>query len=97
MKTVVMILLRRCGYRPIRQGLRELAYAIKGMLALGSLVSLGRVELDGTKVSVCFLTRSISEQPPLEALLNAESTVSHVAPAPVIESQTAGKPLDPFL
>ena len=28
-------LLRRGGYRSIRQGLRELAYYIKGMLALG--------------------------------------------------------------
>jgi len=29
-----------CGYRSIRQGLRELAYDIKGMLALGG-VSVG--------------------------------------------------------
>ena len=35
--TVVMNLLRRGGYRSIRQGLRELAYDIKGMLALGGV------------------------------------------------------------
>ncbi len=34
LRTVVMNLLRRGGYRSIRQGLRELAYDIKGMLAL---------------------------------------------------------------
>ena len=32
-------MLRRCGYRSIRQGLRELAYNIKGMLALGGVAS----------------------------------------------------------
>ena len=32
-----MNLLRRGGYRSIRQGLRELAYAIKDMLALGGV------------------------------------------------------------
>lgn len=35
LRTVVMNLLRRAGYRSIRQGLRELAYDIHGMLALG--------------------------------------------------------------
>jgi predicted transposase YbfD/YdcC len=40
LRTVVMNLLRRGGYRSIRQGLRELAYDIKGMLALGG-VSVG--------------------------------------------------------
>jgi hypothetical protein len=33
----VMNLLRRGGYRSIRQGLRELAYDIEGMLALGKV------------------------------------------------------------
>ena len=37
LRTVVMNLLRRSGYRSIRQGLRELAYDIKGMLALGGV------------------------------------------------------------
>jgi predicted transposase YbfD/YdcC len=37
LRTVVMILLRRGGYRSIRQGLRELTYDIKGMLALGGM------------------------------------------------------------
>jgi predicted transposase YbfD/YdcC len=37
LRTVVMNLLRRGGYRSIRQGLRELAYDIKGMLALGGV------------------------------------------------------------
>ena len=32
-----MNLLRRGGYRSIRQGLRELAYDIQGMLALGGV------------------------------------------------------------
>ena len=32
-----MNLLRRGGYRSIRQGLRELAYENKGMLALGEV------------------------------------------------------------
>ncbi len=39
-RTVVMNLLRRAGYRSIRQGLRELAYEIHGMLELGG-VQLG--------------------------------------------------------
>ena len=37
LRTVVMNLLHRSGYRSIRQGLRELAYEIKGMLALGGV------------------------------------------------------------
>ena len=37
LRTVVMNLLRRGGYRSIRQGLRELPYNIKGLLALGAL------------------------------------------------------------
>ena len=37
--TVVMNLLRRAGYRSIRQGLRELAYDIQGMLALGGVAT----------------------------------------------------------
>ena len=40
LRTVVMNLLRRGGYRSIRQGPRKLAYDIKGMLALGG-VSVG--------------------------------------------------------
>jgi hypothetical protein len=32
-----MNLLRRAGYRSIRQGFRELAYDIQGMLALGDV------------------------------------------------------------
>ena len=39
LRTVVMNLLRRAGYRSIRQGLRELAYDIKGMLALGGVTT----------------------------------------------------------
>jgi predicted transposase YbfD/YdcC len=39
LRTVVMNLLRRGGYRSIRQGLRELAYDIPGMLALGGVAS----------------------------------------------------------
>ena len=35
----VMNLLRRGGYRSNHQGLRELAYDIKGMLALGGVAS----------------------------------------------------------
>jgi hypothetical protein len=38
-RTVVMNLLRRAGYRSIRQGLRELACDIKGMLALGGVAA----------------------------------------------------------
>jgi hypothetical protein len=41
LRTVVMNLLRRGSYRWIRQGLRELAYAIKGMLALGGVTTPG--------------------------------------------------------
>ena len=37
LRTIVMNLLRRGGYRSIRQGLRDLAYDIKGMLALGGM------------------------------------------------------------
>jgi predicted transposase YbfD/YdcC len=37
LRTIVMNLLRRGGYRSIRQGLRELAFDIKGMLALGGV------------------------------------------------------------
>jgi hypothetical protein len=37
LRTVVMNLLRRAGYRSIRQGLRELAYDIHGMVALGGV------------------------------------------------------------
>jgi hypothetical protein len=39
LRTVVMNLLRRGGYRSIRQGFRELAYDIKGMLALGGVAT----------------------------------------------------------
>ena len=41
LRTVVMNLLRRGGYRSIRQGLRELAYDIKGMLELGGVTMAG--------------------------------------------------------
>ena len=41
LRTVAMNLLRRGGYRSIRQGLRELAYDIKGMLALGGVPTVG--------------------------------------------------------
>jgi hypothetical protein len=37
LRTVVMNLLPRGGYRSIRQGFRELAYNIEGMLALGGV------------------------------------------------------------
>jgi hypothetical protein len=37
--TVFMNLLRRGGYRSIRQGLRERAFDIKGMLALGGVTT----------------------------------------------------------
>ena len=40
LRTIVMNLLRRGGYRSIRQGLRELAYDIKGMLALGGVTTV---------------------------------------------------------
>ena len=39
LRTIVMNLLRRGGYRSIRQGLRDLAYDIKGMLALGGMAT----------------------------------------------------------
>ena len=39
LRTVAMNLLRRGGYRSIRQGLRELANDIKGMLALGGVAT----------------------------------------------------------
>jgi hypothetical protein len=39
LRMIVMNLLRRAGYRSIRQGLRELAYDIKGMLALGGVAA----------------------------------------------------------
>jgi hypothetical protein len=41
LRTIVMNLLRQGGYRSIRQGLRELAYDIKGMLALGGVTTPG--------------------------------------------------------
>jgi hypothetical protein len=37
LRTVVMNLLRRGGYRSIRRGLRALSHDIKGMLALGGI------------------------------------------------------------
>ena len=37
--TIVMNLLRSGGCRSIRQGLRELAYDIKGILALGGMAA----------------------------------------------------------
>jgi len=37
LRTIVMNPLRRGGYRSIRQGFRELAYDIKGMLALAGV------------------------------------------------------------
>lgn len=43
LRTVVMNLLRRGGYRSIRQGFRELAYDIQGMLALGGVTMTGKV------------------------------------------------------
>ena len=39
LRTIVMNLLRRGGYRSIRQGLRELAYDIQGMLELGGVAT----------------------------------------------------------
>lgn len=39
LRTVVMNLLRRGEYRSIRQGFRELAYDIRGMLALGGVAT----------------------------------------------------------
>jgi hypothetical protein len=43
LRTVVMNLLRRGGYRSIRQGFRELAYNIKGILALGGVQLAGAI------------------------------------------------------
>lgn len=40
LRTVVMNLLRQGGFRSIRQGFRELAYDIRGMLALGGVTVL---------------------------------------------------------
>ena len=37
LRTVVMNLLRRSGYRSIRRGLRALSHDIRGMLALGGV------------------------------------------------------------
>jgi hypothetical protein len=42
LRTIVMNLLWRGGDRSIREGIRELAYDIKGMLALGSLTAVAR-------------------------------------------------------
>ncbi len=39
---------------------------------------------------VCFLTRSFSNQQPLEELLRREATESHVAPVVVIDPQISG-------
>lgn len=47
LRTVGMNLLRRGGYRSIRQGFRELAYDIQGMLALGGVTMTER-NLDQT-------------------------------------------------
>jgi hypothetical protein len=41
LRTIVMNLLRRRGYRSNRQGFRELAYDIKGMLALAGVTMAG--------------------------------------------------------
>jgi hypothetical protein len=41
LRTIVMNLLRRGGFRSIRKGLRELVYDIKGMLALGGVAPAG--------------------------------------------------------
>ncbi len=43
LRTVVMNLLRRGGYRSVRQGFRELAYDIKVMLALGGVQLAGAI------------------------------------------------------
>ena len=45
LRTIVMNLLRGCGYRSNRQGLRELAYDIKGMLALGGVTTASAMAL----------------------------------------------------
>ena len=39
LRTIVMNLLRRGGYRSIRQGFQQLAYDIKGMMALGGMAA----------------------------------------------------------
>ncbi|MEB3168994.1 MAG: hypothetical protein VKK97_09720 [Synechococcaceae cyanobacterium] len=41
LRTIVMNLLRHSGDRSIRQGYRELAYDIKGLLALGGVQKVG--------------------------------------------------------
>ncbi|MCP9889243.1 transposase [Cyanobium sp. ATX 6A2] len=41
LRTIVMNLLRRGGYRSIRKGFRELAYDIKGILAPGGVTTAG--------------------------------------------------------
>jgi len=41
LRTIAMNLLRLGGHRSIRHGLRELAYDIQGMLALGGVTSAG--------------------------------------------------------
>jgi hypothetical protein len=43
LRTVVMNLLRRGGYRSIRQRFRELAYDIQGMPALGGVAAAPEV------------------------------------------------------
>ncbi len=43
LRPVVMNLLRRAGYRSIRQGFRELAYDIKGISALGGVTIAAKV------------------------------------------------------
>ena len=66
----------------------------------GGLMPLCRVadlSADGRLASCAFSLGHSADQQPLEALLGAEATQSHVAPAPVIEAQIAGKPAVPFL
>ena len=46
---------------------------------------------------MCFLTRSFSDQQPLEALLGAEATESHGTPSAVTELQIAGQAAVQFL
>ncbi len=43
LRTVVMNLLRRGGHRSVRKGFRELAYDIKGILALGGVQLAGAI------------------------------------------------------
>lgn len=45
---------------------------------------------------MCFVGRSFSVQRPLEALLGAEATESHVASVAVIEPEVAGQPAVPL-